>query len=123
MTRLSTPIWTVTTVTAAVSGLAVAAHLIFLGPSLWIGITVVGAVMLPGLCFTLAHRHRQGPAEKSTRGLLRDPRIRQLALAEAHLVSLRAAYSENRFSGHPEEMLWSIEDARIRVKKLRCGTD
>jgi hypothetical protein len=50
-------------------------------------------------------------------------RLPELVAAEAHLVSLRAAYKAGRTSGHPEDALWDIEDAEKRVSKLRTGTD
>lgn len=120
--RTRTPAWNIYTATAALTGLAAAAHLSLRGPDLWLGLTVVAAVLLTDLGFTLAVRRRRKTTVPAP-AIVRTPRLLELAAAEAHLLSLRAAYSAGRFSGHPEDSLWDIEDAEKRVATLRAGTD
>lgn len=123
-TRKRTLTWNVHTATAAVTGLAVTAHLILRGPDLWLGLTVVAATLLTDLGFTLAERRRRKRAARTpTPAIIRTPRLLELAAAEANLLSLRLAYKEHRTSGHPEDALWDIEDAEKRVARLRAGTD
>lgn len=116
-----TPIWNVYSATVAVTGLSVAAHLVLRGPDVWLGLTVLAATLLTDLGFTLAARRRKPTSQ--TPALVRTPRLLELAAAEAHLLSLRTAYSAGRTSGHPEDSLWDIEDAEKRVARLRAGTD
>lgn len=42
----------------------------------------------------------------------------ELGRAEAKLSTLRRQYKTGQYSGHPEDMLWDIEDAEKRVKSL-----
>jgi hypothetical protein len=121
MARKRTQAWNVYTATAAVTGLAVAAHLILRGPDLWLGLTVVAAILLTDLGFTLAAR--RGHTTEAPPAIVRTPRLLELAAAEAHLQYLRAEYKAGRTSGHPEDALWDIEDAELRVERLRAGTD
>lgn len=118
-----TPVWNVYSATAAVTGLSVAAHLILRGPDVWLGLTVLAATLLTDLGFTLASRRRTTSAQSPAPTIVRTPRLLELAAAEAHLLSLRTAYSTGRTSGHPEDSLWDIEDAEKRVARLRAGTD
>jgi hypothetical protein len=120
--RKRTPAWNVYTATAAVAGLAVVAHLSLRGPDLWLGVTVVAAILFTDLGFTLAAR-RGHTATAPAPAIVRTPRLLELAAAEAHLLSLRTEYRAGRTSGHPEDALWDIEDAEKRVAKLRAGTD
>ncbi|MCU6480502.1 hypothetical protein [Arthrobacter sp. A2-55] len=45
--------------------------------------------------------------------------IRLLA-TKRHLRQLRENYRTNNFSGHPEDILWDIENAEITVKRLKA---
>lgn len=120
--RTRTPAWNVYTATAAVTAIAVGAHLLLRGPDLWLGLTVVTAILLTDLGFTLAGRRRH-TSEAQAPAIIRTPRLLELAAAETHLLSLRTEYAAGRTSGHPEEALWDIEDAEKRVARLRAGTD
>lgn len=118
-----TPAWNVYTATAAVTVPAIAAHLILRGPDLWLGLTVVAAILLTDLGFTLAERRsRKARLQSPAPAIVHTPRLLELAAAEAHLLALRTAYSDGRTSGHPEDALWDIEDAEKRVARLRAVT-
>lgn len=46
-------------------------------------------------------------------------RLADLHQAEAKLAELRRSYVAGTFSGHPEDILWDIDDAELRVKTLK----
>ncbi|MET4143838.1 hypothetical protein [Arthrobacter sp. UYCo732] len=116
--------WNVYSATALAIGLSAAVHIAIAGPSSWVFVTLLAAVLFTDLGFTLAERRRRKAAAKSpVPTMIRTPRIIELAAAEAHLAGLRASYKAGRTSGHPEDALWDIEDAERRVTRLRAGTD
>jgi hypothetical protein len=122
-TRRRSPI-NVYTVAIVLFAISAGVYFTFRWPPELLAPAYVAALLLSDLCFTLAERRRRkkagtGPAP----AIIRSPRLVELALAEAHLAGLRAAYKAGRTSGHPEEALWDIEDAETRVAKLRAGTD
>lgn len=116
--------WNVYTVTAVAGGLAAALHITIFGPGFWTLLTFVLTALLADLGFTLVERRRRKVAAITPApAIVRTPRLITLALAEAHLAGLRAAYKAGRTSGHPEDSLWDIEDAERWVTRLRSGTD
>lgn len=122
--RKRLPAYNVYSVTALVVVLAVAVHLALRSPEVWVFVTLLAAVLFTDLGFTLAERRRRRAAAQSPApAIVRTPRIIELAAAEARLLYLRAEFNAGRFSGHPEDSLWDIEDAEKRVTRLRACTD
>ncbi|ACL42202.1 hypothetical protein Achl_4251 (plasmid) [Pseudarthrobacter chlorophenolicus A6] len=112
------------TVSLAIIAVHCGWQLVFHWPVEWFAVSLLATLLLGDLGFTMAEHRRRDKADTSpTPAIIRNPRLIELALAEAHLAGLRATYKSGRISGHPEDNLWDIEDAEKHVRKLRSGTD